>query len=124
MVLAGDYNVVPTDKDIYAFKSSYAEERAAAAGARARPMRGCSSRAGRTRSGRLHPDETIYTFWDYLRKRWEADGGLRIDHILLSKPLAKKLKAAGVDRHVRGWENASDHAPVWAEHQRLIAGAR
>ena len=112
VVLAGDYNVVPTDKDIYAFKSSYAKNallQPAPREAYARLLK-----QGWTDSIRkLHPDETIYTFWDYLRNRWEADGGLRIDHILLSKPLAKKLKAAGVDRHVRGWDNASDHAPVW-----------
>ena len=62
-----------------------------------------------------HPDERIYTFWDYLRKRWERNAGLRIDHLLLSPKVAKRLKRAEVDRHVRGWEKSSDHAPVWIE---------
>ena len=64
---------------------------------------------------KMHPDEQVFTFWDYMRNRWERNGGMRLDHLLLSKPLAKRLKAAGVDREVRGAENASDHAPVWIE---------
>jgi len=64
---------------------------------------------------KLHPDERIYTFWDYLRQRWQRNAGLRIDHLLLSPDLAKRLKRAGVDREVRGWEKTSDHAPVWIE---------
>ena len=55
----------------------------------------------------------MYTFWDYMRRRWERDGGLRLDHILLNPALADRLEDAGVDRDVRGRENASDHAPVW-----------
>jgi exodeoxyribonuclease-3 len=62
-----------------------------------------------------HPGERIYTFWDYKRQRWERDGGLRLDHILLNEPLRAKLKAAGVDRDERGKEGASDHAPAWIE---------
>jgi exodeoxyribonuclease-3 len=61
----------------------------------------------------LHPDETIYTFWDYFRKRWERNAGLRIDHILLSPNLKAKLTSANVDRWVRGEIKPSDHAPVW-----------
>jgi DNA polymerase I len=57
----------------------------------------------------------MYTFWDYMRNRWERDGGLRLDHILLSSALTERLQSAGVDRHIRGLEDASDHAPVWAE---------
>ena len=57
----------------------------------------------------------MYTFWDYMRKRWERDGGLRIDHVLLSAILKERLQSVGVDRHIRGLEDASDHAPVWAE---------
>ena len=63
----------------------------------------------------LHPDERIYTFWDYFRNAWGRDAGLRIDHLLLSPSIAKRLVAADVDREVRGWEKASDHAPVWIE---------
>lgn len=64
---------------------------------------------------KLHPDETIYTFWDYWRNAWARDAGLRIDHLLLSPAVADHLEAAGVDRWVRGQEGASDHAPVWIE---------
>jgi exodeoxyribonuclease III len=63
----------------------------------------------------LHPDERIYTFWDYWRNAYAPNAGLRIDHFLLSPTLAKKLKRAGVDRDVRGRPGASDHAPVWIE---------
>ena len=63
----------------------------------------------------LHPGERIYTFWDYFRNAWGRDAGLRIDHLLLSPSLASRLAIAGVDREVRGWEKASDHAPVWIE---------
>ena len=64
---------------------------------------------------KLYPDEKIYTFWDYFRNAYERDAGLRIDHFLLSPQVDKRLKAAGVDRQVRGWEKSSDHAPVWIE---------
>jgi exodeoxyribonuclease-3 len=63
----------------------------------------------------LHPNETIYTFWDYFRNAYERNAGLRIDHFLLSPQAAKLLVAANVDRNVRGWEKSSDHAPVWIE---------
>jgi exodeoxyribonuclease-3 len=60
-----------------------------------------------------HPDERIYTFWDYKRMRWPRDAGLRLDHILLTPDLAARLVEAEVDREVRGLDGASDHAPVW-----------
>ncbi|MGY2736337.1 exodeoxyribonuclease III [Sphingomonas sp. UYP23] len=63
----------------------------------------------------LHPDATIYTFWDYFRNAYGRDAGLRIDHLLLSPALAGRLVDAQVDRDVRGWEKTSDHAPVWIE---------
>ena len=63
----------------------------------------------------LHPGERIYTFWKYFRNAFARDAGLRIDHLLLSPPLAKRLSVAGVDREVRGREHASDHAPAWIE---------
>jgi len=64
---------------------------------------------------KLYPEEVIYTFWDYFRNAYGRNAGLRIDHLLLSPPLSKRLFAAGVDRDVRGWEKTSDHAPVWIE---------
>jgi len=63
----------------------------------------------------LHPDEKIYTFWDYFRNAYGRNAGLRIDHFLLNPACKKRLVAAGVDKEVRGWEKTSDHAPVWIE---------
>ena len=63
----------------------------------------------------LHPDETVYTFWHYMRQRWKRDAGLRLDHLLLSPSLTPQLLSATVDKAVRGEPNASDHAPVWIE---------
>jgi exodeoxyribonuclease-3 len=63
----------------------------------------------------LHPDQTIYTFWDFFRNAYGRNAGLRIDHLLLNAPAAARLKAAGVEREVRGWEKPSDHAPTWVE---------
>jgi exodeoxyribonuclease-3 len=113
VVIAGDYNVVPTDgvEDIYN-PSSWKNDallQPAPREAYARLLK-----QGWTDAiHHLHPGEPIYTFWDYMRNRWPRDAGLRIDHLLLSKNLAKKLVAAGVDKHVRGREGASDHAPAW-----------
>jgi exodeoxyribonuclease-3 len=113
VVLAGDYNVVPTDFDIYNTRSwkddalLQPEPRAAYAELLAQ---------GWTDAIRaLHPDEPIYTFWDYFRNAWGRNAGLRIDHLLLSPAAAERLRAAGVDREVRGREKASDHAPAWVE---------
>jgi exodeoxyribonuclease-3 len=66
----------------------------------------------------LHPDEVIYTYWDYFRNAFGRNAGLRMDHLLLSPEASKRLVAAGVDREVRGWEKTSDHAPVWIELER------
>jgi exodeoxyribonuclease-3 len=66
----------------------------------------------------LHPDERIYTFWDYFRNAFSRNAGLRIDHFLLSPQLAGLLEECGVDREVRAWEKTSDHAPVWIELSR------
>jgi exodeoxyribonuclease-3 len=112
VALVGDFNVVPTDFDIYNTKSwdkdalLQPESRAAFA----RLMKQGWTDAVRS----LHPDTPMYSFWDYMRRRWEKDGGLRIDFILLTPDLAKRLAAAGVDRAERGKPNTSDHAPVWA----------
>jgi exodeoxyribonuclease III len=113
VVLTGDYNVMPTELDVYkperwlndalfrpevrlAFKTLVAQ--------------------GWTDAIRkLYPDDIIYTFWDYFRNAYGRNAGLRIDHFLLSPDLSKRLIAAGVDRDVRGWEKSSDHAPVWIE---------
>jgi exodeoxyribonuclease-3 len=113
VVLAGDYNVAPTEFDIYPTKSwdgnalIQPKSRAAFASLTAQGWLD----AIRT----LHPKEPMYTFWDYKRNRWPRDAGLRLDHLLLSPALAPRLSKAGVDRAVRGEEDASDHAPAWIE---------
>ena len=110
-ILAGDYNVVPTDFDIYDTRSWKKD-------ALLQPeSRECYQRLlaqGWTDALRsAHPDEQIFTFWDYFRQHWQRNSGLRIDHLLLSPDLAPRLVDAGVDTWVRGLEGASDHAPTW-----------
>jgi exodeoxyribonuclease III len=113
VVLAGDYNIVPTEHDIYA-KHSYAKDALLQPQSRERFARLIGQGwSDAVRS--LHPDAPIYTYWSYLRNRWPRDAGLRIDFLLLSEKAANSLVAAGVDRAVRGRDNASDHAPVWIE---------
>jgi exodeoxyribonuclease-3 len=119
VVLAGDYNVVPTDFDIYNPRSWRKD-------ALLQPeTRACYERLlaqGWTDSLRhLSPDVAVFTFWDYFRQHWEHNSGLRIDHLLLNPQLAGSLKGAGVDRWVRGLEKASDHAPTWIELERKAA---
>ena len=111
VVLAGDYNVVPTDADIYPSKSWTKDAllQPESRGAFARLLAQGWTDALRAH----HPIGPVYTFWDYKRDRWRRDAGLRIDHILLSASLRDRLADAGVDRDVRGREGASDHAPVW-----------
>jgi exodeoxyribonuclease III len=110
VVLAGDYNVVPTDEDIYSPKS-YLKNALLQPEPRASYQRLLAQ--GWLDSLRARHPERIYTFWDYLRNRWPRDAGLRLDHVLLSADLAPRLVDAGVHRWVRGQPNASDHAPVW-----------
>ena len=71
----------------------------------------------------IHPDETIYTFFDYFRNAYARNAGLRIDHFLLSPSIADRLVDAQVDHQVRGWEKTSDHAPVWIELADANAGS-
>jgi exodeoxyribonuclease III len=110
-VLAGDYNVVPTDRDIYPTKS-WANDALLQPESRA-AFRRLLDQGWIDAIRALHPSEPMYTFWDYKRDRWRRDAGLRLDHLLLSAPLAARLAEAGVDRNVRGREGASDHAPAW-----------
>ncbi|WP_133499731.1 exodeoxyribonuclease III [Lysobacter terrigena] len=111
-VVCGDFNVVPTDElDIYNAKSWRTD---ALLQPESREEWFALLKQGWTDAIRaVHGDEKIYTFWDYFRKHWERDAGLRIDHLLLSPNLAPMLKDAGVDRWVRGRPGASDHAPTW-----------
>lgn len=113
VALAGDFNVVPTDLDIYNPKS-WLKDALLQPESREAYARLLSQ--GWVDSLRhLHPDERIYTFWDYFRQHWQKNSGLRIDHILLNAELAPRLRGGGVDRWVRGEEHASDHAPAWVE---------
>ena len=111
VVLAGDFNVVPTDADIYPSKS-YAKNALVQPEPRAL-FRHLLEQGWIDAIRTIHPDAPIYTFWDYKRNRWERDAGLSIDHLLLNAKAAKRLVDAGVDREVRGLEGASDHAPAW-----------
>lgn len=111
VVMAGDFNVMPTDLDVYA-PERWRDD------ALFRPeVRKAFERlveSGWTDALRkLHPGERIYTFWKYLRQAYERDAGLRIDHLLLNPSAARLLEDAGVDRFVRGRDKPSDHAPVW-----------
>jgi exodeoxyribonuclease-3 len=110
-VLAGDYNVVPTAFDIYQSRS-WTDDALVQPESRAAFQKILDQ--GWTDAIRtLHPDEPMYTFWHYLRKRWQRDAGLRIDHLLVSPSISGRLLAAGVDHQVRGAPKASDHAPAW-----------
>jgi len=110
-VLAGDYNVVPTEADIYqpnSWKGDALVDPAARAGFAALVEQGWTDALLA-----IHPNAPPWTYWSYLRQRWPSDKGLRIDHLLLSPDLSERLIDAGVDREVRGEEGASDHAPAW-----------
>jgi len=113
VVLAGDYNVMPTELDVYK-PERWVDDALFRPETRA-AFKKLVSQGWTDSLRKLHPDEKIYTFWDYFRNAYGRDAGLRIDHLLLNPPLSKRLKKAGVDRHVRGWEKSSDHAPTWIE---------
>lgn len=113
VALVGDFNVMPTDLDVYKperwiddalfrpeVKAAYAD---------------LVAQGWKDAIRHLHPSERIYTFWAYFRNAYAHDAGLRIDHFLLSPDLADMLAKAVVERHVRGWNHTSDHAPVWIE---------
>lgn len=111
VVLAGDYNVVPTPQDIYPTRSldNNALIQPESRQAFARLLAQGWTDAMR----KLHPEGPLWTFWDYKRERWLKDKGMRLDHFLLSPEMSERLVDGGVDRWVRGEVNASDHAPVW-----------
>lgn len=119
VALVGDFNVMPTELDVYNPKGWVDD-------ALYRPevrdaYRELVEQGWTDAIRELFPGERIYTFWKYLRNAWQRDAGLRIDHLLLSPRLAPRLADGGVDREVRGWDHASDHAPAWIE---LAAKAR
>ena len=111
VVLAGDYNVAPTERDIYPTRSW---DKDALIQPKSRAAFKSLVEQGWTDAIRTrHPSEPMFTFWHYKRNRWPRDAGLRLDHLLLSPALAPRLAKAGVDRQVRGEDGASDHAPAW-----------
>lgn len=114
VVLAGDYNVVPTEADIYNSRS-WKKDALLQPESRAAFARLLDQGWTDALRERFPQDPPPWTFWQYFRQAWERDAGLRIDHLLLSPTAAARLKDAGVDREVRGRERASDHAPVWIE---------
>jgi exodeoxyribonuclease-3 len=113
VVLAGDFNVIPTEQDVYNPKrwledALFREEVRTS-------FQALIAQGWTDAIRRCYPEETIYTFWDYFRNTFNRNAGLRIDHLLLSAALVSRISDAGVDRQVRGWEKTSDHAPVWIE---------
>lgn len=122
VILAGDFNVMPTNLDVYAperwrddalFRPEVREA-----------YRKLIAQGWTDALRKLHPDQRIYTFWKYFRNAFKRDAGLRIDHFLLSPVVAKSLRSSGVDRDVRGWDKASDHAPAWIELKRPLISSR
>lgn len=113
VVLTGDYNVMPTELDVYK-PERWVDDALFRPETRA-AFQKILAQGWTDAIRKLYPDEKIYTFWDYFRNAYGRDAGLRIDHFLLSPAVDKRLRAAGVDRDVRGWEKTSDHAPVWIE---------
>lgn len=113
VVLTGDYNVMPTELDVY--KPERWVDDALFRPEVRQAFKTLAAQGWTDAIRKLYPDEVIYTFWDYFRNAYGRSAGLRIDHFLLSPQLSSRLTAAGVDRHVRGWEKSSDHAPVWVE---------
>ncbi|THK39266.1 exodeoxyribonuclease III [Ensifer sp. MPMI2T] len=111
VVLAGDYNVVPEPRDIYPTRS-YDDNALVQPESRA-AFRHLLDQGWLDALRAVYPEEQLFTFWDYRRNRWQRDAGLRLDHVLLSRKLTRRLSGAGIDRNVRGVEGASDHAPVW-----------
>jgi exodeoxyribonuclease-3 len=113
VVIAGDYNVMPTELDVYK-PERWGEDALFRPEVRA-AFHNLVAQGWTDALRKLYPDQKIYTFWDYFRNAYGRDAGLRIDHFLLSPKVDARLKAAGVDRFVRGWEKTSDHGPVWIE---------
>jgi exodeoxyribonuclease-3 len=112
VALVGDFNVVPTDFDIYSAQSSWKSDALLQPQSRA-AFRELLQQGWVDALRKLHPKTPLFTFWDYKRNAWSRNAGLRIDHLLLSKSLAPRLSGGGVDMAMRGREGASDHAPAW-----------
>ncbi len=112
-VLIGDFNIIPTPFDVH--KPERWEDDALFRPEVRKAFANLIKKGWTDSIRTLFPEEKIYTFWDYLYKAYDRDAGIRLDHILLSPYLKPRLQSGGVDKHVRGWEKSSDHAPVWIE---------
>jgi exodeoxyribonuclease-3 len=122
VILIGDFNIIPTERDTYK-PEKYIDN------ALFRPevrtaFQHLLAQGWLDAIRKLFPDEQVYTFWDYLRHAYSRNAGLRLDHILLSPLLQERLIEGGIDRHVRGWEKTSDHAPVWITINELMKTGR
>lgn len=113
VVLAGDFNIVPAEADIY--PGHHEQENALLQPESRAAFQTLLDQGWIDALRACPPAGPAWTFWGYLRRRWENDKGLRLDHLLLSPSVADRLRAAGVSREVRGAEGASDHAPAWIE---------
>ena len=113
VVIAGDFNVMPTELDVY--KPERWTDDALFRPEIRKAYHNLVGQGWTDAIRKLYPEEVIYTFWDYFRNAYGRNAGLRIDHFLLNPVLSNHLLAGGVDRHVRGWEKSSDHGPVWIE---------
>jgi exodeoxyribonuclease III len=113
VVLAGDYNVMPTELDVYK-PERWVDDALFRVEVRD-AYRELVEQGWTDALRHLNPGKRVYTFWDYFRNAYGRDAGLRIDHFLLSPGVGERLVKAGVDKDVRGWEHTSDHAPVWIE---------
>ena len=113
VALIGDFNVMPTELDVYK-PEKYLNDALFRKEVRD-AFKNLVSLGWTDAIRKLHPKERIYTFWDYFRNAYARNAGLRLDHFLLNRRIIRQLRAAGVDTHVRGWEKSSDHAPVWIE---------
>src|SRR5690606_10388807 len=112
-VLTGDFNVIPTEHDVYK-PERWVDDALFRPETRAAYQK-LLGQGWTDAIRKRYPDEIIYTFWDYFRNAFGRDAGMRIDHFLLNPFISDRLRDAGVDRNVRGWEKTSDHAPVWIE---------
>lgn len=117
VVLTGDYNIIPTEADVYK-PERWLDDALFRPESRA-AFQELLAQGWTDALRQLHPETPLYTYWDYFRNAFGRNAGLRIDHFLVSPKVAKKLQAGGVDQFVRGWEKTSDHAPVWIELKDL-----
>lgn len=113
VILTGDYNVIPTEFDVY--KVKHVEKDALFLPETRKAFETLVAQGWTDAIRKLYPEERIYTYWDFFRQAYSRNAGMRIDHFLLSTDLDKRLIAGGVYKDVRGWEKTSDHAPVWIE---------